>query len=334
MKDLFYKYQPQLLKLANNRFGRKFLEIESKNKIVGLLPNAYIVEKGNKLAGTFRGYSLYAKKLRYALTAIDLIKNPQVRRKDKYQGLPTYQGLLNYVGLLKDNRFPLVMLDTDTFFAGAGDGTVARTDVSTWSNAHDTAAGDETDDTSTVTNCRAAVNVPGNYWCDRMIFPIDTSALTAAATISSADFKFYQDGAGGPFGATSFGVVESNPAATNNIEVGDFDEVGESAGSGFGNAKNTDIIEGATRLSATTANTAHTAALDATGIGFISLTAFSKFGLRINLDLDNTTPVQASLEVSASVRCSEYAATEFDPNLFITFSAGGARRYYAPGIWR
>ena len=128
IRNLFNRYQKELIKLANRSDGRKLLgldkEVGSRDWIVGLAPNAYFLRVGrNKYKGIFRCYPLFAKKLAGVISKVEITRNDKL-----YQELNKYKGLLHYTGLFERPRlFPQIFLSSpETFYSGAGDGHVYR----------------------------------------------------------------------------------------------------------------------------------------------------------------------------------------------------------------
>ena len=320
VQDLFLDYQKELRRLANNRFGRVLLGIpKNESKVLGLGQNGYFVKaEGKKVKGVFRGYPLFAKKLRYALSAIDIIKNPPIKQ-DTYSGLPAYQGLLNYVGLTSDRRFPQVMLDEDSFFSDTGDGQLMRlNDGTNFNTTRNAAAALTVDDTGTNFEIQAQL-AGGKVYLRRASLPFVTSDLGAGAIITVGDLTLTAQAIYTEGGSPLMGLVQTNVADPENIVVGDWDEIGESAGSGWSNAAQTDIIEGATRLDATaTAGTQRTFSLDSTGMSWIDPEGWALFGVRNHFDLDNVA-INGN-KVDAAWRTSDYAGTSSDPLLEVTFT--------------
>ena len=185
---LFAEYQQPLLQFANTFNGRDFLGIshEVKDDIFGIFPNGYVVKKNhNEYETTVRCYPVFAKRLHYALTSVDIAEDWAVRNKDIYRPLPSYAGLLNYAGLLKDFRFPNIMLleSGDLFATAAGDGGTFNTAAS-WATARSTSGATAATGNATV---GSDILLDGaTYYCYRQWTPFDISALGTLATVTAA----------------------------------------------------------------------------------------------------------------------------------------------------
>ena len=337
MMELFTKYQPQLISLANNPWGRKFLGIshEVKDKIIGLTENAYFIQVGrNKYQATFRCYPVFAKRLHYALTAVDIAQDWLVRNKEIYRPLPDYAGLLNYAGLTRDARFPNIMLASpETFYSGAGDGSVNSAGGAngvTWATAHNATVG---------VNMRATEDIAygpllgirnDNGYCqdfDRWFSPHNTASLTESATIVSAVYSYMPHGVYDYWSTDAksrLDLVQSTQADPTALALEDFDQLGTELG-----ATSIDL----TGLSA---DTYINFTLNATGLTWISKTGWTKLGSREGHDTDNISPSKPPGETKYTgiyLYTSEYADTTSDPKLVVTYtlpSAGGA--FWLPGL--
>lgn len=312
MNKLFIRYQKELLKLANSKYGRLFLEIPPEfrdKKIVKITPNSFTIVDGSRLRGIFRCYSLYAKKLAAALSSIEILND-----LPPYKNLNKYEGLVTYCGLTKNREFPVLLLASSTVYSSAGDGHAKDLNNSSWADARG-GPGNSTD-SETLTLTRK--NADGTYNCGRGFFPFDTSSIGTGASVDTATLNIY----GGPTATSnddsvSIVLVESTQADINTLDVGDFDAV---------TLNNPD--EGASRMSASDWSTSgyNQFTLNSTGISWIDVSGNTKLACRDNRDVDNTAPTGNN-----KLYClySETAGTSQDPYLDITYTppGGGAFLY-------
>lgn len=186
-------------------------------------------------------------------------------------------------------------------------GTVGYGGSSTWSTVRDATDGSgvSKDPTTAVIETRIAA---GNYYIERAVFLFDTSSLPDGATISSAVLSLCStsDGAYKNEDTTSVEIVSSNPAANNNINNADYDQLGTTSFA----SKN---------LSAWTTSdgTYNDFTLNASGIAAISKTGVTKLGARIGKDLNNSAPSGIN---QLYIYFSGQSGTDKDPKLVITYS--------------
>src|SRR3990167_4473078 len=70
-RELFEKYQTQLLYFANNPIGKFYLGIKDSREIVKLTNNSYHCYKGRKqVEATFYGKPVFYRKLKYLTQAL------------------------------------------------------------------------------------------------------------------------------------------------------------------------------------------------------------------------------------------------------------------------
>jgi hypothetical protein len=307
MKELFRKYQRPLLKLANNKWGRKFLGIDTKEKIVGLTDNAFVIRLGrNKYQATVRCYPVYAKRLHYALTAIDIAEDWVTRNKAIYQPLPQYAGLLNYVGLTRDARFPNIMLleSGDIFSTAAGDGNTAKTSTS-WS----TARANNADAAGTgATTVGTDILLDGStYYVYRMFTPFDISSLGALASVTAGTFSLMPSVVTANNG--NWNVVETTQASATTLTVSDH------ANFNTTRLKTTDV-------NSWTADTYTNFTLNASGYAIILAASGGavKIAGRVDKDIDNSAPSGPPQYNNITMYTSDQSGTTKDPKLVFTYT--------------
>ena len=322
MNKLFNNYQKELLKLSNTLEGRLLFEIPKEfdnKKIVKLAPNYFMVDtnKTRKVNGKWmmvvqtiaRCYPLYAKKLSAALSCLEILNTFPA-----YKNLDKYQGLLNYAGLTSNNYFPNIMLTTNNYYSGNGDGYVIREKpepIETWTQAHDAASGHTVDDTATVMTCGVFISAGTVIRIYRTFYPINTAGIADTETqIDAAALNIYVTAVNA---TDQIGVVQTTQASTSSLATSDYSLCGAATGA----------TEGASRL-LPTINQYNTYTLNGTGRTWVSTTGFTKLGTRTAPDLDNTEP--AAAERYHSISSSEASGTSQDPYLSVTsvIPSGGA----------
>lgn len=321
IRHLFNKYQKPLLKLVNNRFGRKFLGIEAKEKIVGLTPNAYIVRKKRGVyKATFRCYPLFAKKLYYALASVNILENLK-KEKDyrTYANLGQYRGLLNYCGLFEQPRlFPQIFLDSATFFVTAADGRI-YSHLGSWDASHDAASGHSSAEDS----CYVGLQRLADHWLSRGFFPANLSSI-AGSTISAVDFKLYITGKQDDKGGTYAAAVKTFQASFTSLTGSDFEDCGYDSGhEEGGRAKYSPTVKGSANKAFTSIslNAYNTFSLNATGLAWFSpAPSYTPIGLREGYDISDTNPVLNNEQaIVLTISTSSTAGTSQDPKYDITY---------------
>ena len=138
----------------------------------------------------------------------------------------------------------------------------------------------------------------------------DTSLLHDTTTIDSATLSLFSTGAPTNAGALTIVLVQSSPASSTDLVGDDYDQCG---------TKNTPT-EGATRyaLSNITDSSYQNISLNATGLGWISKTGVTKFGLRLSMDVDDSNPDSNNHIVN--FYSADQAGTTNDPKLVVVHS--------------
>lgn len=190
-----------------------------------------------------------------------------------------------------------------------GDGRVQYSHT-TWSTARGATTGssavaDETDGWIFLGDYAAP-----DYIISWSAMPFDTSALPDTDNIDSASLEVRQTASNGE-GNRAVGLIQSTQGSNTTLATTDYDERGGTSG----------VSEGATRVTMNTQNTDWTFTLNATGLGWISKTGYTKLGLRGGYDIDNTTPVARNY---TRVAYAENATAAYRPTLTITHSASAS----------
>ena len=178
-------------------------------------------------------------------------------------------------------------------------------------------------DNGTIDEVRTSiVLVPrtGNYngTVFRTFLLFDTSTLTTAATISSATLSLYVLTVTNinPGSGDALSVITTTPASNTAIVTGDWGNVG------------TTLQATGVSLSTLTTNTYNAITLNSTGLGNISKTSITKFGLRTAEDISNTLPVDGS-QNDVTYSSADNTGTTQDPKLDVTYTTGS----FSVGQW-
>lgn len=208
---------------------------------------------------------------------------------------------------------------TSTFYSDTGgDGTVRNCNAN-WTTARDAATGDYsenalTDDWVWLGDFEATYCIAVGF------LPFDTSALPDTDTISSATLTVTQANNAGE-GDRSASIIQSTQASNTLISTADYDQRGGLSS----------ISEGTdTRQTLNSANTAFNFTLNATGIGWISKTGYSKFGLRGAKDIDNSTPTARNY---TRINYADQTGTASDPTLVVVHAAAAVEVKKQDIIW-
>lgn len=213
-----------------------------------------------------------------------------------------------------------VFTDTTTsYFTGSGDGgilgyqTESSHSQALWDELHDwdgvaSGVSNLTSYTATQTSTYGPRHVllsgTNATQIGRVFLPIDTSALPDGATISAASLFAHMS-----CGASShqLGLVQATQASETAVVVADWDNVG--------------ATDGATRVTISgTAYATYEFVMNATGIGWINKTGWTKLAVRTEYDIDdNYTGVNNNGQNGFT--WSENATD--DPYIEITYTEGG-----------
>lgn len=217
-----------------------------------------------------------------------------------------------------DISFPNADGDTDPTTV---DGAVSIDNKSSWAAAHDAASGNvAVSDVSTA--IIQAQQGPGQlYDIDRFFCLFDTSGIGDTDTITAATLDLFvtavsdEDDDGDDY----ISLVDSTPATNTDLITSDYNQVGTTE---HGDKPD---------LSSVTTSQDNTITLDASGREAISKTGVSKFGVREGHDvLDN--PIANGTENSITIRTADWAGTDSDPTLTVTFTAATAATGFNPLI--
>lgn len=196
------------------------------------------------------------------------------------------------------------------------DGIIKR-DVTTetWATIRDNADGNEVDYSGAIyASARIAASSTTNQWSviTRSILLFDTSALTGDATISATVLSLYGFGKNDGLSATpTIDIYTSTPASNTVLANGDYDQIGTTSQTGS-----------PVTYAGWAAGVYNAFTFDATGIGNVSKTSISKFGVRnANYDVANTPPSWSSgAGFFFQYYSSNESGTSKDPKLVVTYS--------------
>lgn len=327
LRPLFNKFQKELVAFANTQTGRDFIsgfggkELKENYPVVKVTPDSVHQQLDKKtFRAVFYSRSPYVGKFADALTMADIAdrNNYSVKEEKKHLVIPHFLGETR---LLK-NEMPTIYLNSGTYYPDADpestsiDGSVyyIGTNVN-WATIRAAATGTGEESTSTAPWMgRAESSASSGNWyrLDRGFALFDTSTLTSSASISDAVLSFYGSSLTDNF-ALAAAIVSSSPASSNALVVADFDQVG--------------TTRFASDLDLTSWSTAgyNDFTLNASGISAISKTSITKFGMRLDKDLDNSAPTWAGSTVGgAQLKSAETADTTSDPKLVVTYTLPGA----------
>lgn len=195
-----------------------------------------------------------------------------------------------------------------TFNPHSADGVVNHSGT-TWSTVRSASTG-----TTVVNNVQDEWLISGDkdgttFGCSALFLAFDTSAIPDTDTISSATLFVRQTNNAGE-GLRSFSVLQTSQASATALATSDYDN------RGLGGSEGID-----SRETMNTANSDHTMTLNATGIGWISKTGYSLFGITSSYEIDNTTPTVRNYTRLAH---SENTTAAYRPLLSVTHSAGAS----------
>lgn len=220
-------------------------------------------------------------------------------------------------------------MSTISIYSGAGDGTsyfsfTTGTSQATWDDAHDQTAGNGASYTGS-TDARV-----GAYWRSagqasyifRGFLPFDTSGIGAGNTLTDAVLYIYPQSINDSLNdAKSYiAVVQTTQASTSEITTADYDQCGA--------INNPTKGSGDYDISSATTSAYSALTLNATGIGWINTSGWTKLGLREGHDLEDSFPsLTPSKYEEMQCYSSEDTGTARDPYLYITYTAAGGSTF-------
>lgn len=319
-KSWFVKHQSKLLWLLNypltRRWFRFVLRIRKYDcalttEITQIEPNQfsygdrYFKQKGKwyvERTTDFRTHPKFAKRLYFAFRPIwwamhlwDIAADP----------------LIPYLSF----GFSTLTVYPDTGNPGTTtcDGEIDMVDASSYAFVHDATTGTGLDSSTTnymvVRNAKISIN----WWINRCPVFFDSSSLGSGAAKTAGTLSLYFDDRDDSAEADSVSIVTSSISSNTTYATSDY--------ASFGTTKQaSDIAIGSLSLPAYNDFT-----LNATGLGNVSLTGVTKFGLRTAQDISNTAP---ALRNDAYCRTADNTGTSQDPKLVVTYTV-----LIAPDKW-
>lgn len=161
------------------------------------------------------------------------------------------------------------------------------------------------------------VTWPSNYAIARNFLVFDTSKLINLSLITSAKLYVYMaglaDSSGTDTGNNKMCLVKGNPSDPSNIVVGDFDLCGDAIDN---------PTEGASRVTMPTSTSIgwYHFDLNATGISWLNRTGLTVLGIRCDMDCDDVSPIDGSLETLFDVNNQRVVTSK--PYLLIDYEIG------------
>ena len=235
-------------------------------------------------------------------------------KKQKYDSSKIVQGK-------KGNTTTTVYPDPDPESTSV-DADIYINNGATWAGVHDATDGTVARPSDTAVNaCNTEYNA-GGYQISRGFFLFDTSAITDTDTIDSATLSLHiQAKIDDINDANAYcSIITTTPASNTDIVVGDFDQVGST--------KQSDDID----ITGVTTGAYNVWTLNGTGLGNISKTGITKFGIRTGHDIANSD-IGATIRTSnLQPRMAEFADTTSDPKLVIEHSVAAPATSPTPQV--
>lgn len=323
IRQLFDRYQSQLLTFVNTDRGREFLldqygGVAGRNEpIVHVSPDGFhvlkdIVKDTAIIQATFFSKSPYIRKFSEMLTYIDIAAQ--------------YENIHRYSAHDISDLPRRIYLTTTTFNPDANpestsvDGVILRNGINeTWAQIHDTTSGTNVDDSSTSNTIVSIVDSgTSNKWqtLNRAMFLFDTSSLTSSASISAATFQVYVS-AKADHHSQTVQLVSANPASNTSLATSDYDTAK------FGTSASL-YATGITIASLST-SAYNTWTLNGTGLAALSKTGVSKLGVILSGDAANTEPTYIGAGNGDTVDANMADNASNKPQLTVTYtiSTGG-----------
>lgn len=267
----------------------------------------------------------------------------------KYNGFLWQAKILPSKDWFLGATFPIRADTVTTYDSGAGDGYV-EDDASSWAACRSTSGTGAFPVQDAGSEYKAVAQsgawTTGWYWIQRAFLPFPTGSLPATANISAASVNVYvtlapdEDNDGYDY----ITVVQTKQASQITLVVADYNQCGESSGSGWSNSSQTDIIEGINvgerkDISSISTGAWLTINLNSTGISWIARSGETKpsggpaagwtlLGLREGHDMQNHTPIDFGTSLSQGI--TFYTSEEpgsYDPYLSVTYTIPGSPWY-------
>lgn len=213
---------------------------------------------------------------------------------------------------------------TSTFYPDADtestsvDGSLFYNENTNWDTVHDATTGTHVHDDRSSGTVKTNKDA-GYYYIERLVFLFNTASIpdndtvTSANLIVKAGWADGQDNDGNDFIA----VVASTPASNTALSTADFDQVGA-----INNP--TEMHDSWQRKDLSSySGSSMTFSFNATGIGNVSKTGVSKFGLREGHDIVDDPPAN-NTNNRIDVQLADQNGTTNDPKIVIEHSGGNS----------
>jgi hypothetical protein len=154
----------------------------------------------------------------------------------------------------------------------------------------------------------------GGGYFERAFYLFDTSAIGDSDTIDSGTLSLYWDTNkinGDNDGQDYLSIVSTTPASNTALASGDFDQIGTTKGS-------SDID-----ISSLSGGGYKDFTLNATGLGWVTATGVSKFGMREGHDIENAPIASSQVNIAIFYFADQPDITN-DPKLTITHTSTGS----------
>lgn len=277
-KYLFAKYQKFLLKIANNYFGRRFLrvvtpELIDGKEVVKITPNGIAYEKDGIGKMDFYATQRLTSRVAWFLEFCEIFSFADYFKTFRYLGAGlTLLFLFHLVPL--HNLFPLVAGTTGVYNPnadGSGSGALIR---------FTGYPGDFTNSTAQLTvQASSEIRTDSSAYIWRCFWPIDTSGLPDAATVSALQFSVYRNDNDGfsnnVSGGMSAHVIPQSQASNTTLATTDYGSI-------------TRTSKGSIAYSATS-NGAYFD-INISDLSFVNLSGYTKVGLITSSDLNQSAP--------------------------------------------
>lgn len=321
----FPLHQSLLLDLANTNEGRDLLCLDSWSK------RPYPITKLTKKMVTYhlggehylsdgRIGSKWGNVIRYRWLEVKKAIDRMILLSVLESWHPIYDRrgklLLPVGGGSTTTAYPDPDTETDTV-----DGRVRHVASTSFATLH-AAAGSGAFDNETSITCRIRAGTSENTWADfnRYIALFDFSGVSAGDTKDSATFEFTAIDGGATLNSFtgSLSMGQSAPASDTALVAGDYNSFTGLTGAITLQAANI-TISGLT----TDSHTYNPMTMNATGLGNISLSAVSDFGVVIATDGTDTEPDPSGTSNnsdSVTITCAETSGTNDDPKIVLLHS--------------
>ncbi len=302
IRELFSRYQKDILSFANTELGKDYLGIKTNLPIVKFTPNSYHLFDGKNFQATFSSHPKWGKIFASTLTMLDIAKDSVL---DYSSGFQHY--LSRDLQTIESRQvFPQIYLASgDAIYPNSGgSGSVRGGSTANWQTSHDANPGDGLDQSASVAFYSNGSS--SNSFIRRVFLPFDTSGIGATMVVSAAVLSIWPTAS--EDGDTDYVrmviTTQTDPTA---LAVADYAKQGTTA-----------IATDKLISSFVTTGQYNTMAL--TNLAVVSLTDYTKIGLRCKSDAVNSAPTNAN---SITMYMPSQAGTTNDPKLVVTYALPG-----------